>query len=90
MTKVEGDTAFIGGGQIGYNYAFNSLVAGIEADFSGFDIRANKIPASSKADWGSDTRVSVEGNWLATVLTAGALAGVAADIRDGRRSVFRR
>jgi outer membrane immunogenic protein len=67
VTKVEDDTAFIGGGQIGYNYAFNSLVAGIEADFSGFDIRANKIPASSKADWGSDTRISVEMNWLSTV-----------------------
>ena len=67
VTKVGDDTAFIGGGQVGYNYAFSNLVAGIEADFSGFDIRAAKIPASSKADWGSDTRVSVEMNWLATV-----------------------
>ena len=57
VTKVGDDTAFIGGGQIGYNYAFNKVVAGIEADFSAFDIRAAKIPASSKADWGSDTRV---------------------------------
>lgn len=67
VTKVGDDTAFIGGGQIGYNYAFSNLVAGIEADFSGFEFHAAKIPASSKADWGSDTRVSVEGNWLATV-----------------------
>jgi hypothetical protein len=67
VTKVGDDAAFIGGGQIGYNYAINRIVAGIEADFSGFDIRAAKIPASSKADWGSDTRVSVELNWLATV-----------------------
>jgi len=57
VTKVVDDPAFIGGGQIGYNYAFNKVVAGIEADFSAFDIRAAKIPASSKADWGSDTRV---------------------------------
>jgi len=57
VTKVGYDTAFIGVGQIGYNYAFNKVVAGIEADFSAFDIRAAKIPASSKADWGSDTRV---------------------------------
>ena len=57
VTKVGDDTSFIGGGQIGYNYTFNRVVAGIEADFSGFDIRAAKIPASSKADWGSDTRV---------------------------------
>jgi outer membrane immunogenic protein len=67
VTKVGDDSAFIGGGQIGYNSAFNNVVAGIEADFSGFDFQAAKIPASSRADWGSDTRVSVEMNWLATV-----------------------
>jgi len=67
VTEVGDDSAFIGGGQIGYNYAFSNLVAGIEADFSGFDFQAAKIPASSKADWGSDTRVSVEMNWLSTV-----------------------
>ena len=67
VTKVGDDSAFIGGGQLGYNYAFNNLVAGIEADFSGFDFQAAKIPNSSRADWGSDTRVSVEMNWLATV-----------------------
>ena len=67
VTKVGDDSAFIGGGQIGYNYAFNNLVAGIEADFSGFDFQAAKIPPSSRADWGSDTRVSVEMNWLSTV-----------------------
>jgi outer membrane immunogenic protein len=67
VTKVGDDSAFIGGGQLGYNYAFNHVVAGIEADFSGFDFHAAKIPASSKADWGSDTRVSVEGHWLSTV-----------------------
>lgn len=67
VTKVGTDSAFIGGGQIGYNYAFSNLVAGVEADFSGFDFRSAKIPASSKQDWGSDTLVSVEMSWLATV-----------------------
>ena len=67
VTKVGDDSAFIGGGQLGYNYAFNNIVAGIEADLSGFDLQAAKIPNSSRADWGSDTRVSVEMNWLATV-----------------------
>lgn len=67
VTKVGDDDAFIAGGQIGYNYAFNNLVAGIEADFSGFDFQAAKIPGSSRTDWGSDTRVSVEMNWLSTV-----------------------
>jgi outer membrane immunogenic protein len=67
ITKVGDDEAFIGGSQIGYNHAFGNLVAGIEADLSGFDFQAAKIPASSRADWGSDTRVSVEMNWLATV-----------------------
>ncbi len=67
VTRVGNDSAFIGGGQIGYNRAFNRLVAGIEADFSGFEFLSGKIPASSVADWGSDTRVSVEMNWLATL-----------------------
>ncbi len=67
VTRVRVDSAFIGGGQIGYNDAFNNLVAGIEADFSGFDFPAAKIPNSSRADWGSDTRVSVGMNWLSTV-----------------------
>jgi outer membrane immunogenic protein len=67
VTKVGDDSAFIGGGEIGYNYAFNRLVAGIEADFSGFDLNANKIPPSSRAAWGSDTRVSVSMSWLSTV-----------------------
>ncbi len=67
VTEVGADTAFIGGGQIGYNHALNNFVFGIEADFSGLNFRAAKIPASSKQDWGSDTRVSVEMDWLATV-----------------------
>ena len=67
VTRVGDDSAFIGGGQLGYNHAFNTMVAGIEADFSGFDFQAAKIPPSSIADWGSDTRVSVEMNWLSTV-----------------------
>jgi outer membrane immunogenic protein len=67
VTKVGTDSAFIGGGQVGFNYAFNRLVVGIESDFSGFDFWSAKTPASSVADWGSDTRVVVEMNWLATL-----------------------
>ena len=67
VTRVGDDLAFIGGGQLGYDRAFNIIVAGIEADFSGFDFQAAKILPSSIADWGSDTRVSVEMNWLSTV-----------------------
>ena len=33
VTRVGDDSAFIGGGQLGYNHAFNTMVAGIEADF---------------------------------------------------------
>src|SRR5687767_2328254 len=47
VTTVGTDSAFIGGGQIGYNQAFNKLVAGVEADFSGFDFWSAKTPASS-------------------------------------------
>jgi outer membrane immunogenic protein len=67
VTKVGSDAAFIGGAQIGYNQSFGRLVAGIEADISGFDFHAEKTPASSKQDWGSDTYVSVEMEWLATL-----------------------
>ena len=67
VTRVGDDSAFIGGGQLGYNHAFGTIVAGVEADFSGFDFQAARIPPSSVADWGSDTRVSVEMNWLSTV-----------------------
>jgi outer membrane immunogenic protein len=48
-TGVDGWSA---GGQLGYNHASGTCVAGIEADFSGFDFQAAKIPASSIADWG--------------------------------------
>jgi outer membrane immunogenic protein len=67
VTRVGSDSAFIGGGQIGYNQALSNFVVGIEADFSGFEFWSAKTPPSSRADWGSDTRVIVEMNWLATV-----------------------
>lgn len=68
VTDVGTDSAFIGGGLIGYNHAIsNRWVVGIEADVASFDFSAAKTPASSKQDWGSDTRVSVEMDWLATV-----------------------
>jgi outer membrane immunogenic protein len=68
VTDAGTDTAFIGGGQVGFNYALsNRWVIGIDADFSAFDFSTSRTPASSKADWGADTLVIVEMNWLATV-----------------------
>jgi outer membrane immunogenic protein len=67
VTKVGAESAFIGGVEIGYNHTVNRMVLGIEADLSGFNFRAAEIPNSSRTDWGSDTRVSVEMNWLSTV-----------------------
>jgi len=68
ITDVGSDSAFIGGGQMGLNYALNNQwVIGIEADLSAFDLSASRTPASSKADWGADTLVIVEMDWLATV-----------------------
>jgi outer membrane immunogenic protein len=67
VTKVGDDTLFTGGGQVGYNHAFDRLVVGIEADFSSFDFYARKTPATSAQDWGSDTYVALELSWLATV-----------------------
>src|SRR5437867_8795398 len=34
-TRKWTETAFVGGGQVGYNYQWQDLVFGIEADFSG-------------------------------------------------------
>src|ERR1051325_9123351 len=34
-TREFTETAFVGGGQLGYNYQWQDLVFGIEADFSG-------------------------------------------------------
>jgi outer membrane immunogenic protein len=68
VTGVGTDSAFIGGGQIGYSYAVSkNWVVGIEADISSFDFKAANTPASSRRDWGSDTLVSLEMDWLATV-----------------------
>ncbi|MGH6791359.1 MAG: outer membrane protein [Methyloceanibacter sp.] len=67
VTNTSDETAFIGGAQIGYNHAFSNVIVGVEADLSGFDFFAKKTPASSVADWGSDTYVSVEMSLLATV-----------------------
>lgn len=68
VTDVGTDSGFIGGGQIGFNYAIDqNWIIGVEADFSTFDFSASRTPASSKADWGADTLVIVGMDWLATV-----------------------
>lgn len=68
ITDTGADSAFIGGAQIGFNYALtNRWVIGLEADLAAFDFSVSRTPASSKADWGADTLVMVEMSWLATV-----------------------
>jgi outer membrane immunogenic protein len=42
-------TAFVGGGQIGYNYQWKDLVMGIEADFSGSTANIKKDSLSAEA-----------------------------------------
>jgi outer membrane immunogenic protein len=53
VTKVEDDTAFIGGGQLGYNPAFGNFVAVSKPIFLGSISRRTKSRrVSSIADWG--------------------------------------
>ena len=59
VTKVGDDTSFIGGGQIGYNYTFNRVVAGIEANFFRGSISARLKSRPVQRQTGGPTPASV-------------------------------
>jgi outer membrane immunogenic protein len=54
-TSTYDNTAFIGGGQAGYNYQWQDLVLGVEADFSGLG-NANNNHFLASGDRSSDDR----------------------------------
>jgi outer membrane immunogenic protein len=58
-------TSFIGGGEIGYNWQFGNIVAGLEGDFSGLSQgSSNFLPFGSICEvCGSSSRV----NWISTI-----------------------
>ena len=65
---------FIGGGQIGYNYQFNNIVAGIETDFQGLSSRgsgttANTLPFPGFPGNVDNTTLTASKsvNWLGTL-----------------------
>lgn len=47
----DADTAFIGGGVIGYNHQFNKVVLGLEADLNYTNLDANDVGFSSELDF---------------------------------------
>ena len=49
LSNVNDKGAFIGGGQLGFNYQFGNFVLGIEADFDG-------VAASPRQQWGPEVR----------------------------------
>ena len=62
---LNNSTTFVGGGQVGGNYQFNSVVVGIEADFDWF---ANNNNSSGGVTVGGTTlQGSSNGRWLTTV-----------------------
>lgn len=60
-------SAFIGGGQVGYNLQNNNFVYGIEADFDSFNIKATHQATGAYTTGGSFTVTSsANTNWLLT------------------------
>src|SRR5215467_1274222 len=57
--------AFIGGGQLGYNYQFGNFVLGIEADFDG--VASTNSPGAGVAGPAFGTQVTNNNRWIATL-----------------------
>jgi len=63
-------SSVIGGAQLGYNYQFNSLVAGLEADISGLHLsssRTSSLTGIGAFAPGAFTTETANSNYLATV-----------------------
>jgi outer membrane immunogenic protein len=60
--------AFIGGGQLGYNWQINPMwVAGFEADFSGTDHLSNKVSLPGSADASRIMTANETLDWFGTI-----------------------
>jgi outer membrane immunogenic protein len=58
------NATFVGGGQVGFNYQFNRVVVGIEADFDWF---ANDNNSATVTAFGTAVRDSNNDRWLTTL-----------------------
>ena len=61
---AKNNATFVGGGQVGANYQFNSFVLGVEGDF---DWLANNNNAAAVTAHGTTVQASNNGRWLATL-----------------------
>jgi outer membrane immunogenic protein len=61
------DDGIIGGGQIGCNFQSGSLVWGIEGDFQGTSLKANRIVSADTAAFAFTNQQDFDISWLATV-----------------------
>jgi outer membrane immunogenic protein len=55
-------SGFIGGGQLGYNYQMGPVVWGVEADFSGADIRGSDSKTVTALVGGNTVSIAATGN----------------------------
>ena len=58
------NATFVGGGQVGFNYQFNSIVIGVEGDFDWF---ANNNNSAAVTAFGTTVTGSNNGRWLTTL-----------------------
>lgn len=82
--------SFIGGGQIGANYQFGSIVVGVEADFDGTtatkSIAAGVASGTSQLDWVATARGRVGmafGRWLIYGTAGGAAMELVSVVNAG-------
>lgn len=61
------DSGFGGGGQIGYQMEFGSLVAGLEADLTATDVGRSRSGVGAVAPFSLQTDLSSEMSWLGSV-----------------------
>ncbi|HZR59857.1 MAG TPA: outer membrane beta-barrel protein [Xanthobacteraceae bacterium] len=62
--SANNNATFVGGGQVGANYQFNSVVVGVEGDFDWF---ANNNNSAAVTALGTTVQGSNNGRWLATL-----------------------
>jgi len=60
-TRKFTETAFVGGGQIGYNYQWKDLVLGVEADFSGSTADIHRFSAEAYTETRAEYPPTYEG-----------------------------
>lgn len=64
------DSGFTGGGQVGYNWQFNNVVLGLEADFNAMNLdnsaTATGLTTPGFPTWSNTVQTSINTDWLLT------------------------